>query len=227
MARPAEPTTAASGNPPVPADAAIDEAAVVAAYSRWAPVYDAVFGLQTMPGRRAVAKAINRLPPGRILEAGVGTGLSLPAYRRDHRIVGIDLSPDMLERARIRVERRNLTNVEALLEMDAGHLAFADASFDAVAAMYVMTVVPHPEEVMAEFARVTRRGGRLAVVGHFASDRGIYRAVENRLSRFAARIGWNPEFPVTRLTASHDFRLIESRRLAPAKLWSLLLFERV
>lgn len=206
---------------------AMDESAIIAAYSRWAPIYDAVFGFQMLPGRRAVTRALNQLPPGRILEAGVGTGLSLPFYRPDHRIVGIDISRDMLERARSRVSRRRLANVEQLAEMDAAALGFPDGSFDGIAAMYVMTVVPDPERVMAEFARVLRPGGRLAVVGHFASERGLYRWVEDRLSRFAARLGWHPDFPVERLTANADLRLIETRRLPPIGLWRLLLFGRI
>ncbi len=91
-------------HPPSP----LTDADVLAAYSRWAPIYDYVFALPFLTGRRAVARLVNRLAPGRILEAGVGTGVALPRYDRRHRIFGIDLSPDMLERARARVARKRL-----------------------------------------------------------------------------------------------------------------------
>ncbi len=96
---------------------------VVDAYARWAPIYDAVFG-QVMEGARR--SAVAALPPGaeRVLEVGVGTGISLPDYPAGTRVVGIDLSPDMLERARRRVAEGHLKHVEALHEMDAARLAF-------------------------------------------------------------------------------------------------------
>lgn len=212
---------------PVHAPSPLDEASVRRAYSRWAPIYDAVFALPFFTGRRAVARLINRMPPGRILEAGVGTGMALPLYDRRHRIDGIDLSPEMLARARTRVARRRLDNVASIQEMDAGNLDFPARHFDTVIAMYVMTVVPDPEKVMAEFVRVSRPGASLIVIGHFASTRGLYAWVERRLARYAARIGWNPDFPVSRLTNRTDLRLKSSRKLGPLWLFTLLEFERI
>lgn len=204
----------------------MDEGSVLAAYSRWAPFYDLVFGASTFWGRRAIARVINALAPGRVLEAGVGTGLALPTYDRRHLVHGIDLSPDMLQRARRRAARRRLANVEALQEMDAGHLAMADATFDAVVASYLMTVVPEPGRVMSEFARVTRPGGLIVVISHFASE-NWYRVVERWLSRFSARIGWQPDVPVDRFLSYPHLRLVEKRTVAPFGLFTLLVFERV
>ncbi|MCC6737096.1 MAG: class I SAM-dependent methyltransferase [Bauldia sp.] len=211
---------------PVHAPSPLDEASVRKAYSRWAPVYDAVFALPFYTGRRAVARIVNRMAPGRILEAGVGTGMALPLYDRRHEIHGIDLSPEMLAKARTRVARKGLANVASIQEMDAGDLAFPDRNFDAVIAMYVMTVVPDPEKVMAEFVRVSRPGGRLIVIGHFASTGGVYAWFERRLAKYAAKIGWNPDFPVSRLTRRADLRLKTSRKLGPLWLFTLLEFER-
>lgn len=216
-----------SQDPAPPAPSPLTEEAVLAAYSRWAPIYDAVFAIPFFTGRRAIARIINRMAPSRVLEAGVGTGMALPIYDRKHRIRGIDLSPEMLARARTRVARKGLSHVEGLDEMDASNLSFADQSFDAVIAMYVMTVVPDPEKVMAEFVRVTKPGGTLLVIGHFASTGGLYAFVERRLARYAAKIGWNPDFPVSRLTNRPDLRLRSRRKLGPLWLFTLLEFERV
>src|SRR5258708_20314564 len=98
----------------VPSLAAIDRGHVVAAYARWAPIYDRIFGAFTRgPGRAAIAE-INQLPPGRVIEIGVGTGLSLPFYDRRHRIVGVDLSPDMLALADNPLTPAGLSHVESL-----------------------------------------------------------------------------------------------------------------
>src|SRR5690349_22440645 len=118
--------------------------AVKAAYRRYAGFYDALFGPVLQPGRRAVIDALGCRPGDRVLEVGVGTGLSLPMYPPYVRVTGIDVSREMLDKARIRARRRELANVEALLEMDGEAMDFPDASFDKVVAMYVVSVVRDP-----------------------------------------------------------------------------------
>ena len=113
--------------------AELDLATLQKAYARWAPVYDLVFGAVFDRGRQAAIAAADRVG-GRILELGVGTGISLPSYSRRNCIVGIDLSEAMLRKARRRVAEYGLTNVEKLEVMDAEHLSFPDASFDVVVA---------------------------------------------------------------------------------------------
>src|ERR1700739_847585 len=93
--------------------AELDKETIAKAYARWAPVYDLVFGAVFERGRRAAIAAAERVG-GRILEVGVGTGISLPGYSRQNRIIGIDLSEEMLRKARRRVAELSLTNVETL-----------------------------------------------------------------------------------------------------------------
>jgi phosphatidylethanolamine/phosphatidyl-N-methylethanolamine N-methyltransferase len=207
--------------------AELDEKSIVAAYARWAPIYDYLFGVITIKGRRESVGVINALPAGRVLEAGVGTGISLPLYDPKHRVTGIDLSPDMLAKARERVARHKLTNVEAILELDAAHLPMADQSFDAAMAMYLLPVVPDLDRVLSEIVRVTRPGGRLVVVNHFATDRGIRAQVEKLMTPFASRLGWHPDFRIERVLGRGDLRLLEQRPVAPLRLYTLLVFERV
>jgi phosphatidylethanolamine/phosphatidyl-N-methylethanolamine N-methyltransferase len=205
----------------------LDGAHIVAAYARWAPVYDAVFGVITNAAIDRTMRVLNALPPGRILEIGVGTGLALPRYKREHRITGVDLSPDMLARARGRVETQKLGNVEALAEMDATRLTFADQSFDAAVAMFLITVVPDPVAVLAEAVRVVKPGGRIVLANHFSAERGPRAAFERWLSRFSASLGWNPEFPIGRVLGRPGMREIERRSLQPLGIYTLLVFERV
>lgn len=198
----------------------LDEEAVRAAYEGWAPVYDYSFGLVSRPGRKLAVEQLN-LQDGHILEIGVGTGLSLPLYKSHLRVTGIDLSEAMLLKASERVRDRKLQR-KALLVMDAGHLAFASESFDAVAAMYVMTVVPDPARVMREIWRVLRPNGEAIIVNHFSRDSGIRGAVENRLARFSRRLGWHPVFPLQTVLEVPGFALIEKLELPPLGLFSLL-----
>jgi len=167
---------------------------VKAAYRRYAAVYDAVFGPVLQPGRKAVLQALRLRPGERVLEVGVGTGLSLPLYPRDVTITGIDVSREMLEKARSRVARQRLANVEALLEMDAERMSFADASFDKVVAMYVVSVVPEPARLLAELHRVCKPQGDIFIVNHVRSSNPVVGAVEKSLARFSDQLGFHPDF---------------------------------
>ena len=168
--------------------------AVKAAYRRYARIYDVVFGAVLQPGRRAVLEALKLRPGDRVLEVGVGTGISLPLYPRDVRITGIDVSREMLERARARVARARLPNVEALLEMDAEAMTFPDACFDKVVAMYVVSVVARPARLLEELHRVCRPDGEIFIVNHFHSDNRILGALEKALSGFSSQLGFHPDF---------------------------------
>ncbi|HEY5900894.1 MAG TPA: class I SAM-dependent methyltransferase [Burkholderiales bacterium] len=174
---------------------------VKAAYRRYAAVYDAVFGPVLQPGRKAVMQALRLRPGDRVLEVGVGTGLSLPLYPRDVKITGIDVSREMLEKARRRVAQRRLPNVEALLEMDAENMTFADASFDKVVAMYVVSVVERPAKLLEELHRVCKPDGEIFLVNHVKSDNRVIAAVEKSLARFSDKLGFHPDFELRDMVA--------------------------
>ena len=204
----------------------MDEAAVRSAYRRWAPVYDNTFGRFTTEGRRHAVEFINQRQ-GKVLEVGVGTGLSLPDYGRHLEIVGIDLSPEMLDKAREKVLEEGLVNVRGLHEMDAGELSFPTGSFDTVVAMYVMTVVPDPEKVMRELARVCKVGGEVILINHFSQEEGVRGWVERRMAPFADKLGWHPVFDVDRVLVCDNLRLVGRRALRPWGLFTMLRFEKM
>jgi phosphatidylethanolamine/phosphatidyl-N-methylethanolamine N-methyltransferase len=201
---------------------ALDADAVRVAYRRWAGCYDASFGGISYWGRRAAVTEVNRLPGNRVLEAGVGTGLALPLYRAEKRIVGIDLSAEMLARARERVTRRKLANVTALLEMDAEATNFAAGSFDIAVAMFVASVVPHPRRLLAELQRVVRPGGFLLFVNHFAAERGPRWWIERTLAPASRMLGWHPDFALDALLTTADRERARLEPVSPAGLFTLV-----
>ena len=201
----------------------MDTTSVRDAYRRWAPIYDLTFGKIAEAGRKNAVQIINRRR-GRVLEVGVGTGLSLPCYGSHLTITGIDLSPEMLAKAEDQVDRHNLANVAGLHEMDAGALAFPDESFDTVVAMYVMTVVPVPQRVMRELERVCAAGGEVILVNHFSEDEGVRGFLERKLAPFADLIGWRPVFDIDQVLVCEDLRLAERRSLRPFGLFTMLRF---
>jgi phosphatidylethanolamine/phosphatidyl-N-methylethanolamine N-methyltransferase len=207
----------------------LDKQAVTKAYARWAPVYDLVFGAVFERGRRAAIDAAQILG-GRILEVGVGTGISLPDYDRGVRLVGVDLSWPMLRKARARVEADALPHVDGLAVMDARHLGFHDGAFDVVVAQYVITAVPDPEGTLDEFARVVKPGGEIVLVNHIGAEAGLRRAFEHSFAPVARRLGWRPEFPWARLARWAErhggVNLVERRDIRPLGHFSLIRFLR-
>ena len=208
----------------------LDESAVRRAYARWAKHYDAIVGPVTDKGRAmAVAAANRRVATGdvQVLEVGVGSGLSLPGYDRRARVTGIDLSQEMLALAHARVRAEALGHVEALEEMDAAAMGYPDAAFDTCVAMYVMSVVPDPARVLNELARVTKPGGEVIVVNHFASHDGWLRWIEQKLERVAALLGWHPAFPREAVLAHPALELVEERKVGLLGIFTLMRFARV
>src|SRR5690242_2911700 len=186
------------------------------AYARWAPIYDALCGPVFVSGRRAAAAAA-REAGGRILEIGVGTGLSFDDYDATTEITGIDMSEPMIARARERLASGRYPFVTELAVMDAAAMTFADASFDCVVGQFVITLVEDPERVLSECARVVRPGGQIILVNHLYSEKGLAAAVERMLARKARTLGLRPEFPFQRLAAwaqAHGgAELIERRKI--------------
>ena len=205
----------------------LDKDAVAKAYARWAPIYDVVFGGLFERGRKASVAAAERIG-GRILEVGVGTGLSLREYSWTNRVVGIDLSLPMLHRARARAADCCLTNLDGLAVMDARHLGFRDGVFDVVVAQYVITTVPDPEATLDEFVRVLKPGGEIILVNHLSAEAGPRARVERWLAPLARRLGWRSEFGWERLAlwaARHGgVRIIERRAMPPLGHFSLIRF---
>ncbi|MFB9171377.1 class I SAM-dependent methyltransferase [Roseibium salinum] len=201
----------------------LDDAAVLAAYARWAPVYDMFFRIPLYWGRRAAVRHVNELD-GHVLEAGVGTGMSLPLYKDRLKITGIDISEEMLKKARKKVSHR--PNIDDLQVMDAGRLSYPDNHFDVVVAMYVITVVPDPDKVVQELERVTKPGGTVILVNHFSTDTGPWSVFEQGLKKFGHRLGWNPEFPRSRILGRTRLQLEIEESVPPLRLFTLLKFRK-
>jgi phosphatidylethanolamine/phosphatidyl-N-methylethanolamine N-methyltransferase len=210
-------------------DRELDKQTVTKAYARWAPVYDLVFGAVFERGRQAAIQAAERIG-GRILEVGVGTGISLPDYSRANCICGVDISEPMLRKAKERVVALDMTHVEGLWVMDAEHLAFPDESFDVVVAQYVITTVPNPEATLDEFARVLKPGGEIVLVSRVGAETGLRRALEKWFAPAARKLGWRTEFSWQRYAdwagRTDDMRLAERRAMPPFGHFALIRFAK-
>jgi phosphatidylethanolamine/phosphatidyl-N-methylethanolamine N-methyltransferase len=207
-----------------------DRQSVEQAYDRWAPIYDLVFGGVFEKGRQAAISATNKMG-GRVLEVGVGTGISLPLYAPNVRVFGTDISEAMLAKAKRRVAEQRLKTVEGLAVMDAEKLEFPDNSFDVVMAQYVVTAVPNPEVALDEFARVLRPGGELIILTRVSADTGLRRVIEQALQPVVRRLGFRTaEFAWSRYTkwlaGAKGMELAERRLIPPLGHFSLVRFRK-
>lgn len=203
----------------------MDIQSVQSSYARWAPVYDKTFGAVTSAGRRQAVNYINSLA-GSVLEVGVGTGLSLQRYAPSLRVTGIDFSEEMLAKARKRVARLGLDQVAELRQMDARTLDFPNESFDVVAAMHVLSVVPEPDRVMSEIARVLKPGGKLVITNHFERTKGPLAVLERLTAPFANVIGWHSDFKIDTVLQEDALSLDQQRSIPPLGMMTFLVLSK-
>ena len=152
-------------------------------YTLIAPFYDAAIDRATRAARKHSLSALPA-PPGRVLLAGVGTGLDLPHLPPQHHYVGVDLTEAMLRRARPRAGKADFSGVIG----DAQRLPFADASFDHAVLHLILAVVPQPADCLREVARVLRPGGTALVFDKFLrrGQPAVLRRLANPLVRRVA-----------------------------------------
>lgn len=199
--------------------------AVQTSYSRWALVYDQTFGAVTNVGRQRTVEYINQRP-GTVLEVGVGTGLALRHYGPEMRVTGIDFSREMLQKAINKVNELGLSQIKELRQMDARTLDFPDNHFDTVAAMHVLSVVPEPERVMSEIARVCKPGGRVVITNHFARTEGALAKLEKVFAPLSNLIGWHSDFPIETVLEEKNLTIEEQKSFPPFGMMTFLVLRK-
>ena len=200
---------------------AMDIEKVERVYSNYASVYDHIFGKIFHECREATVRELDVKPGEQVLEVGVGTGIALMYYPRHCRLVGIDLSAGMLEKARERVEQNGLRHVE-LLQMDAGRMEFPDDSFDTVMAAYVVTAVPDYRAVVSEMIRVCRPGGRIIMLNHFSNGNKFIAALEKAISPLCKHIGFRTDLALNTVLEGTSLQIARKEKVNPLRFWRLV-----
>lgn len=185
--------------------AALDRDTVITQrrYDRLAAIYD----VRTYIAEEYMFKKFrqllwSRLKGGRILELGVGTGANMPYYPNGCQVTAVDLSEQMLERAKRRAEKLGVA-VELRL-MDAQHLTFSDHSFDAAVTTCVFCSVPNPIAGLRELGRVVKPGGDIWLMEHMRVDRPVIGSLMDFMNPLVLRM----------IGANINRRTIENLKLA-------------
>ncbi|MFP4317217.1 MAG: class I SAM-dependent methyltransferase [Desulfovibrionales bacterium] len=181
---------------------------ILRTYGLYAPIYDLVFGRVFHKGRKLTIGAMNPKAGDRILEIGIGSGISLPLYPKGVMLDGIDISPQMLEKAKKRMNGSANGNI-TLQVMDAESLEFPDQTFDKVAVMHVYSVVPNPQRMLSEVLRVCKPGGQVFILNHFTEqDKTFLNVFERALSPLQDIIGFRACFPIEEHIYGNDFNSV-------------------
>ncbi len=199
----------------------VNTEAILNAYRRYAGIYDVLFGPIFHPGRELIVRTLDLQPGDNVLEVGVGTGLSLPLYPPEVRVIGIDISREMLEKARRRITRTGLHTV-SVQEMDAEAMTFPESSFDRVVAMYVVSVVPDPVALVREMRRVCKPGGDIFIANHFLSHNRVLSAVEGMLKPISRLAGFRPDLDLDQFLEETGLEVVGTHNVNLFGYWKML-----
>ena len=190
-------------------------------YAGYSKVYDAIFKRFFYPRIKHAVHSMGIAPGDKILDVGVGTGLSLPLFPKYCKVTGIDLSSAMLKKARQKAKKLHLDHIE-LLEMDAMNLNFPDNTFDKVFISHVVSVVPDPYKVMSEVRRVCKKGGRIAIVNHFKSKNKVMAGMEKIFNPVSKKIGWRSDLCLDEFVGKAHLHVDKKYKLKKIDLWHVI-----
>ena len=190
-------------------------------YSDYASLYDKTFGKIFYNRIKHVIESLHIPPGAEVLELGVGTGTSFPAYPTNCKVMGIDLAKDMLAQARAKISKNSWSHLQ-VMEMDALNLTFADNSFDYVTVFHTVTVVPDPVQMLAEAQRVCKPGGKIVIVNHFTTDLPIIGSLTEALDPLTRRLGWRTKLKLEPFLQATDLTVEEIYKLSKASLYTVI-----
>ncbi len=190
-------------------------------YATYSNVYDALFKRIFYPRIKHAIAGMDIKPGERILDIGVGTGLSLNAFPRHCKVVGIDLSAEMLRKAKKKITKNRLHNIRVVV-MDAMRVGFEDNSFDRVFLSHVVSVVPDPYRMMSEVKRVCRKGGQVVIVNHFKSRNRLIETVEKVINPVCEKLGWRNDLCLNEFIANSGLRVNKKYMLRKLDFWHIV-----
>ena len=195
-------------------------------YTAYSVFYDLIFDRFFCQSRKAAIRCMEIAPESKVLEVGVGTGLSLPLYPRHCEVVGIDLCESMLRHGKKRVHEHRLDHV-TLLKMDACRLEFEDNTFDAVSASLLISVVPNPRKVLQEMIRVCKENGRIVLLNHFSNGNKLIAKVERMISPLCTHIGFRTDLALDPLLEGMPLVIQKKAKVNPLRFWKLVQCRKV
>ena len=201
----------------------MDQNSIIKSYKRVSSFYDLTFGQVFRPGQKAIIKKMDCIESDNVLEIGIGTGSSLQYYPKETKVVGIDISPDMLEVAKKRMVKDKIHN-KLISLMNGERLSFPDNTFDKVVGMYVVSVTQNPQVLVEEMKRVCKNDGDIYIVNHFSTeqDNPFVKMFEKGLMPISKILGWKPYFPFDEFNAYANLDVLEMSKVNLFNYWNII-----
>jgi phosphatidylethanolamine/phosphatidyl-N-methylethanolamine N-methyltransferase len=180
--------------------------------------YDATFGRLV---KRRIERAIHHMniaDTDRVLDLGIGTGVSLNYYPQRGRVVGVDLSAGMLREARKKIRERGLEHA-TVFQANALELPFADNTFDHVFISHVISVVSDPYKLVQEAQRIAKQDSRIVIVNHFQSTNRFIALLEKWACPLCTRLGWRSDLALQDLIRRTGVEIDYRYKLDNIDLW--------
>lgn len=201
----------------------MDQNSIIKSYKRVSGFYDITFGQVFRPGQKTVINKMDCGPLDEVLEIGIGTGLSFKYYPKQTKVIGIDISPDMLKLAKKKIEQEKKEK-KYVAQMNGEQLSFPDNSFDKVVAMYVISVTQNPKQLIDEMKRVCKKDGDIYIVNHFSceDDGLLLKLSEKALMPVSRILGWKPYFPISEFNEYANLDVKEISKVNIFNYWNII-----
>lgn len=190
-------------------------------YNHLVPAYQALWPAVARRRISAAIKSLNFFDSAKVLEVGVGTGMSLESYPTNISLTGVDLSEAMLAEAEDLIEKKRWGHI-SVMPMNAEELTFEDSSFDIVTSFHTISVVSRPQTMMSEIVRVCKPGGRILMINHFRSDNPLIARVVDSAGNLTQRLGWRTDIELDEVIKELPLRMDHRYKPNPMSLFTVL-----